>query len=114
MKINNEIAIKIADEFLREMNPEMWGGQGERPSSFDTRIWVMKDISPDYPGEELNISFDYDDKDGWLHLVELVDTESNVAIDVLHGYGVDSPQNIADTISDLLKDSEITKQFLIF
>ena len=30
---------KIAKDFLNQMNPEMWDGNGEKPESVNTKIW---------------------------------------------------------------------------
>ena len=36
--INSNLALEIAEKHLNEMNPDMWSGEGDMPSSFDERI----------------------------------------------------------------------------
>lgn len=97
--INQREAKKIAENFLSRMNPENWDGVGEKPESFDTRI-VTYDI--DSYDVELDISFEYDeDEKCWLHYCEVRDKASGDMVEPLHGYGVDSVQNLTDTILDI-------------
>lgn len=37
--MTKEKAIEIVSEYLKEMNPDMWSGNGNRPTSFDDRAW---------------------------------------------------------------------------
>lgn len=92
-------ALKIAETFLCEMNPVNWDGQGNVPVGVDTRIMTFP-LTEDI---ELDISFELDVQDGWVHYCELRDKFNGDLIDCLSGYGVDSPQNLADTIMDLIK-----------
>lgn len=96
---NREKAEKIANDFLEKMNPTNWNGEGRRPKSFDTRI-VTYDINS-INGNELDISFDYLEEDGWTHYCELRNKETGELMILLHGYGVDSLQNLVDTIMDI-------------
>lgn len=52
-------------------------------------------------GTELDISFEYEESDGWLHLCELREKASGDLLAMLHGYGIDSVPNLADTIEDI-------------
>lgn len=36
--MKRETAEKIAKDFLNQMNPEMWDGNGEKPESVNTKI----------------------------------------------------------------------------
>lgn len=90
-------AIEIAEKHLQKANPSLWDGQNEAPADFDSRIAT-------YPIDneiELDISFEYDEEDGWLHLCELRDFTSEEILSIMHGYGINSPQNLADTIEDI-------------
>ena len=95
--------IEIANEFIHEMNPTRWNGNGEIPIGFDTRVM---EFATDMPDVLLDVSFElYEEIDGnshWDHYCELVQESSDTIVDCAHGYGVDSPQNIADTIEYLL------------
>lgn len=79
-----------------------WNGQGRKPKSFDTRI-VTYDIDS-INRNELDISFDRLEEDGWTHYCELRDKESGELMIPLHGYGVDSLQNLIDTIMDICSE----------
>lgn len=92
----------IAKDFLGRMNPTNWNGKGKQPESFDTRI-VTYDINS-INGNELDISFDYLEEDGWMHYCELRDKASGELIIPLHGYGIDSVQNLVDTIMDVCSE----------
>lgn len=95
-------ARKIAQDFMNDMNPSMWDGNSDIPSTFDNRCWEY-DLSPDM---RLDISFWHDNEDGWYHCCELVDAASNEMVEILTGYGVDSIPNITDTIMDICRDFE--------
>lgn len=104
---SEEKARKIAEDFLAKMNPEMWDGKGEKPESFDTRI-VTYDIGSKYDNE-LDISFEYLEEDegdisGWTHYCELRNIITEDLMIPLHGYGIDSVQNLVDTIMDICWD----------
>lgn len=95
-------AERIAKDFMKKMNPTNWNGKGRKPKSFDTRI-VTYDIDS-INGNELDISFDYLEEDGWTHYCELRDKETGYLMIPLHGYGIDSLQNLIDTIMDICSD----------
>lgn len=99
---DKEKAEKIARDFMGKMNPTNWNGRGKQPKSFDTRI-VTYDIDS-VNGNELDISFDKSDEDGWTHYCELRDKDSGELMVPLHGYGVDSLQNLIDTIMDICSE----------
>lgn len=90
-------AFEIANEHLQKANPSLWDGQGEAPADFDSRIATY----PIDDEAELDISLERDEEDGWLHLCELRDRATEEMLDIMHGYGIDSPQNLADTIEDI-------------
>lgn len=95
----NKKAESIAKEFLSKMNPSLWDGYGAKPENFMEIIWeypLTNDI-------RLDISFQYDEEDGWLHCCELVDSNSDEMLEILSGYGIDSVFNISDTIMDICK-----------
>ena len=96
--INRNFALKIATKHLKEMNPDMWNGEGDTPSSFDERICTYE-ISSDYT--ELDISFYYDeDEQIWCHYCELRDKETEELLQPISGYGIDSVLNLVDSIID--------------
>ena len=97
-----EKATQIVSECLKEMNPDMWNGNGNRPTSFDNR-------PSQYPltnEVNLEITFVNNEEDGWCHYCDLVYTSDNASFDMLNGYGIDSMQNIIDTVLDLCRDYE--------
>lgn len=93
---------RIVNNFFEDMNPTFWNGTGDKPSTFDERIWeyILSET------DRLDISFEYDDYDGWHHCCELVDVASNTMTEILSGYGIDSTANLGDTIMDLCKEYE--------
>lgn len=95
---------EIAKEFLYEMNPANWDGQGEMSAGFDTR--TMEFIT-DMPDVLLDISFELCMEDDgtfwWEHCCELVQESSDTIIERVYGYGINSVQNLTDTISQLLE-----------
>lgn len=104
---SREKAEKIAKDFLKEMNPTNWNGRGRKPKSFDERVMTF-DIDS-INGNELDISFEYLEKDesdvtGWTHYCALVDKETGLTVAPLHGYGIDSLQNLIDTIMDICSE----------
>jgi hypothetical protein len=101
--MTREKATEIVSEFLKEMNPDMWSGNGNKPTSFDNRAWQ-------YPlTNEINleITFVNNEEDGWCHYCDLVYVSDNSSFDMLSGYGIDSVQNIIDTVLDLCRDYEL-------
>ena len=56
-------AKKIAQTFLKQVNPYMWDGNGEKPKSVDTRICEIP-----LPGfVRLDLSIADAGMDGWCH-----------------------------------------------
>ena len=93
----NERAVEIAQKHIQQANPSLWNGSSERPKDFDSRIFTYSVDG----GTELDISFEYEKEDGWLHLCELRDRHTGELLNIMHGYGIDSPQTLADTIEDI-------------
>ena len=95
---------EISKAFLHEMNPTNWDGQGEMPAELDTRIM---EFTTDMPDVLLDISFELCMEDDgtfqWEHYCELVQGSSNTMIECAHGYGINSVQNLTDTINYLLQ-----------
>lgn len=90
-------AIRIVNEFFEDMNPTYWDGIGKKPELFKEDIW-------EYPltkNVHLEITFVYDDIDGWHHYCDIVDNNSNDSIEMLSGYGIDSALNLVDTVMAL-------------
>ena len=98
-----EKATKIVTEFLKDMNPDMWNGNGNKPESFDEHSWqyaLTDDVN-------LEITFVNNEEDGWCHYCDLVYASDDASFDMLSGYGIDSVQNIIDTVLDLCRDYEL-------
>lgn len=92
----SERAAEIAQKHIQHMNPSFWNGLNEPPTDFDSRAITY----PIGEGVELRISFEYEITDGWIHFCELRESDTGKLLNALHGYGIDSPQNLADTIED--------------
>lgn len=95
---------EIAKAFLHEMNPTNWNGQGGMPARFDARTL---EFITDMPDVLLDISFEFCMEDNstfqWEHCCELVQESSDTIIERVYGYGIDSVQNLTDTINYLLE-----------
>lgn len=98
--MTREKATRIANEFFNDMNPTLWNGEGDKPESFDERPWQCKIVD----GINLEITFAYDEEDGWHHYCDLVYTKDNSSFDLLSGYGIDSKLNVIDTVMDICRD----------
>jgi hypothetical protein len=98
MKLTRKHAEQIAKDFLTTMNPTSWDGNGTSPKEFDKRI---KTYDFGSPFVVLDISFEYDDNEGWYHLCEIVDKGTAEMYEMLSGYGIDSYLNLTDTILDI-------------
>lgn len=100
---------EIAETFLSEMNPTGWNGIGNVPVGFDQRVMSFPLSEPD--GVRLDISFELIQDDDvayrWEHHCEIVDEATNKVIDCCHGYGIDSIDNLEDTIEYLLEVNNI-------
>ena len=101
--MKRETAEKIVKNFFNQMNPEMWSGNGNRPISFDDRAWQY----PLTNEVNLEITFVNNEEDGWCHYCDLVYESDNSSFDMLSGYGIDSVQNIIDTVLDLCRDYKL-------
>ncbi len=88
-------ADEVAHDFLQSANPNLWSGKGDKPDDFDTKIYSYD--SPYFDGWYIDISFEQDEEE-WCHFCELRDAMTDELMDCAHGYGVDSCQNIVDTI----------------
>ena len=96
-------AEEIARAFLCEMNPVNWNGQGKMPAGVDTRALSFPTNLPDVC---LEISLELAREDNiyqWEHYCKLVRKSSDTMIECAHGYGIDSVQNLTDTINYLLQ-----------
>lgn len=93
----NKQATDIAKAHIQKMNPSLWDGTGEQPAGFDNRIATY----PIDRNTELDISFEHENGDGWLHLCELRDKHTGELLEMLHGYGIDSPLNLEETIAEI-------------
>lgn len=101
--MTKEKATEIVSEYLKDMNPDIWDGNGNRPTSFDDRAWQYSLTNE----VNLEITFVNNEEDGWCHYCDLVYASDNTSFDVLSGYGIDSVQNIIDTVLDLCRDYEL-------
>lgn len=102
--ISYERAKEIAENFLNEMNPDMWNGEGLLPPNVDTKI-KSYDIDSQ-KGNRLDISIFLDPDIGWCHCCEIVDVATNEVIIPLTGYGIDSVDNLVYTILDICMDEK--------
>lgn len=95
--MTRERASIIVNNFFKDMNPTYWNGIGDKPNTFNEKVWEC----PLQNGISLNITLENNDFDGWYHFCELVDDISNEMMECLSGYGIDSVLNLVDTVMDL-------------
>lgn len=93
-------AIATAYSFIKDMNPDFWDGNGKKPDSFKDYPW-QRSLNEDV---NLEITFVYNEIDGWHHCCDLVYESDNSSFDMKSGKGIDSILNLTDTIMDLCKD----------
>ena len=95
-------ATVITNAFFIDMNPDFWRGEGDKPESFKDYPWRYQ-LTDEV---DLEITFVFDEEDGWHHCCDLVYKSDDSSFDVLSGYGIDSVLNLTDTIMDLCRDYE--------
>ena len=93
-------AAAIVNDFFADMNPSLWNGSTSMPKSFDDRAWQY----PLADDVNLEITFVYNEEDGWCHYCDLVYQSDDSSFDMLSGYGIDSILNVTDTVMDLCRD----------
>ena len=71
-----------------------------KPESIEERPWQCKIAN----GINLEITFAYDEEDGWCHYCDLVCTKDDSSFDVVSGYGIDSKLNVIDTVMDICRE----------
>lgn len=104
--MTKEKAYKIASEFIQKHNPNMWDGKGEMDKDFSTDLETYYDIFE--KDIYMVILFEIDADEGvWSHFVKLYSKLGDEFIDGYHGYGIDSVQNMVDTILDICNEYEI-------
>lgn len=105
MTEKDKVIRKIAEEFIKIHNPNEWDGNGEPDKDFSTEMEVYNIFKDDV---YMVILFEIDmDEGDWSHFVKLYRKSDDQLIDGYHGYGVDSPQNLEDTIYDICREYEI-------
>lgn len=95
-----ENAMTIARTHLREMNPSSWDGTGIQPADFNPAARTY----PIGTENELCIGFENNGQDGWIHVCQTRNIQSENITSTMSGYGIDSPQNLADTITDICRE----------
>ena len=92
MAEKEKIIHEIAEEFVKTHNPNKWDGNGEPDKDFS---------------EELEVYDIFKDDVYMVILFEMYEGEWLQLIDGYHGYGVDSSQNLEDTICDICMEYDI-------
>lgn len=68
------------------------------------RISIVNNRNDNIPATFVN-----NEEDGWCHYCDLVCASDDASFDMLSGYGIDSVQNIIDTILDLHVTTDMKK-----
>ena len=103
MKEKDKVIRKIAEEFVKTHNPNGWNGIGEPDKDFSEELEVYNIFKDDV---YMVILFEMYEGE-WLHFVKLYWKSDDQLIDGYHGYGVDSSQNLEDTIYCICKEYDI-------
>ena len=101
--MTDNAAQKIAANFIKEHNPNNWDGNGKPDKDFSEKLEVYDIFKCDV---YMVILFEMYEGE-WLHFVKLYRKLDDQLIDGYHGYGVNSVQNMVDTIMDVCVDYEI-------
>lgn len=103
MAEKEKIIHEIAEEFVKIHNPNNWNGIGEPNKDFSEELEVYDIFKDDV---YMVILFEMYEGE-WLHFVKLYRKSDDQLIDGYHGYGVDSSQNLEDTICDICMEYDI-------
>ena len=103
--MTRETAKNIAENFIKTYNPNMWDGNGKQDDLFSADLKVINVTDKIY----MVILFDIDADEGgkWAHEVKLYERGSDELIDAYFGYGIDSVENMTDTILDLCEKCNV-------
>lgn len=102
--MKREEAYRIAKEYIEKHNPNMWDGNGEQDKEFSHEMEVYSIFKNVYMTIQFEI--DADQKGVWAHEVKLYSKKDDSLVDGYFGYGIDSPQNMTDTILDICREYE--------
>ena len=97
--MSDEMVRRIADTHIRAKNPDNWDGRAGESRNFDP-------YPASYPLDrdtDIMIKFIHDE-DGWGHEVSIRNRRTGTMLSRCTGYGIDSPQNLADSILDAIRD----------
>jgi len=116
--MDNKTALRIANDFIQDMNPNTWDGKGNiNPEQIhlDTRIWEERNV---FNNVALWINFEppeeNDCKNRWHTYIELRDNPDKDDPPCLGSwtvYKINSPQNIADGIMKICEEFNKQNQY---
>ena len=106
--MTREKASEIVKDFLKNMNPDMWDGNGNKPKSFEPEsLYDRNRLYPLTDRVNLIITFVNNEEEGWHHRCDLVYGNAWYnSFDTLSGCGIDSMQNIVYTVLSLCRRHE--------
>lgn len=104
--MTHEKAKQIANEFLKDMNPSLWDGHGDRPDDFNYMIWEDTESLKDAGMYSLQITFEEDERFfngdlSWGTYVVILDTNSDEVVQYGSCYGIDCALDIANLIMEV-------------
>ena len=104
MQLTDQKAKEIAQDFLNRANPTNWSGEGSQPKELETKI-ISYDIGSDANDIQYTLDISIEQtEEGWEHYCELREKSSGELCVPLHGYGIDSVQNLTDTIMEIAQN----------
>lgn len=99
--MRREELIGIAKSFISDTNPANWDGIGEKPENLDMRVWQAAEGT--LPDDHICMTIEKEDEgEGYVTFIEIVDKEDDMMNACLTCYSINSAEEIADTLSELL------------
>ncbi len=104
--MRKEELIRIAKSFISEMNPTNWDGLGEKPENFDMRVWQAAEGT--LPDDRICMTIEKEDEgEGYVTFIEIVGKEDDMMNACLTCCSINSAEEIADTLSELLGQEDL-------
>lgn len=97
--MKRENLIQIAKLFISDTNPTNWDGVGEKPENLDMRVWQVAEGT--LPDDHICMTIKKEDE-GYVTFIEILDKEDDMMNACLTCYSINSAEEIADTLSELL------------
>ena len=102
MEENKVNVNEIVEKFIITMNPSYWNGKGNKPKDLDMRVWQAPENT--LPDDCICMTIEKENEDeGYVTFIEIVDKEDDMMNACLTCYSINSVEEIAGTLSELLR-----------